>query len=77
MNESISSWSSNEFYEGKLVPHESVAKHTLLDIVAEGQDLSREEEEEGLPVITFVDTTGCDNMEEVTETSLPSTRIYI
>ena len=74
MNESISSWSSNAFYEGKLVAHESVANHTLLDIVAQDQGLSPEEEEEGLPVITFVDTTGCDNMEEVIKAFLPSTK---
>lgn len=34
MNRLVADWSSDEFYDGQLVSHDSVAEHTLADLVA-------------------------------------------
>ncbi|XP_064637243.1 DNA-binding protein SMUBP-2-like isoform X2 [Lineus longissimus] len=54
MNELIMQWSSEQLYNGKLVAHESVAKHLLSDL-PEVED----SEETRLPLL-LIDTAGCD-----------------
>ena len=51
MNKIIMGWSNKEFYDSKLVAHESVQSHTLQQIY-DGVD-----EEDA--VILMIDTAGC------------------
>ncbi len=55
MNETIMGYSSQVFYESKLIAHESVAQHLLFDIDAP---------------LAFVDTAGCGYEEKVEGTSI-------
>ena len=59
MHSVICSWASNELYDGRLVPADSVASHTLDDLPnVRSSDTTRE------PVI-FIDTAGCDCEEDL------------
>eukprot|EP00939_MAST-03C_sp_MAST-3C-sp1_P000821 g821.t1 len=58
MHRKISSFASTEMYDGKLVAHESVSDRTLEDLLP----MSRRR-----PVLTFVDTSGFDGFEEVSD----------
>ena len=71
MNEEIMQWSSNEFYEGKLVAHESVKDHLLVDL----EGVSQEEVEVETPLLV-IDTANCE-MEEVQLESEESTETHI
>lgn len=76
MNEMISTWASEEMYEGKLLSHESNAHHTLRDLSSvvqrTGDESSAVTEEQGGDeesdlrdvVMMLVDTAGCDMEEE-------------
>ena len=68
MNEAIMKWSSDEFYESRLVAHESVADHDLGGLRGVAARLEaggggEEEEELSRCVLHMVDTTGCDLFE--------------
>ncbi len=79
MNESIMNWSSEEMYNGKITAHDSVAGHTLHDLVESSASLeaapgggggigTKNEEDDGvLPVLLLIDTAGCDGCEETLE----------
>eukprot|EP01027_Heterolobosea_sp_BB2_P010775 GEZU01015771.1.p1 GENE.GEZU01015771.1~~GEZU01015771.1.p1 ORF type:complete len:457 (-),score=170.22 GEZU01015771.1:61-1431(-) len=64
MNELIMRWSSDEFYEGKLVAHDSVKDHLLSDLP--GVDSS---EDETVTPLLLIDTAGCDFNENQTADS--------
>ncbi|KAL9652671.1 hypothetical protein ABK040_003974 [Willaertia magna] len=67
MNEEIMQWSSNEFYEGKLLPHDSVKNILLCDIAGVSQD-----EAEVLTPLLMIDTANL-GMDEVQLDSEDST----
>ncbi|CAF3459853.1 unnamed protein product [Rotaria sp. Silwood1] len=63
MNEAIMSWSSNEFYEGKLIADESVKSHLLKDLSnISKRDSECEIDDENLSQcpLFLIDTTGYD-----------------
>jgi ATP-dependent RNA/DNA helicase IGHMBP2 len=53
MHQDISQWSSDEFYKGKLVPHDSVKDHLLTDLP------SIEETDETVCPLMMIDTAQC------------------
>ena len=62
MHRLISDWSSNELYGGKLRPHESVAEHTLGDLIAEGEggdENDDDDDDDVLAPLLLLDTSGC------------------
>lgn len=61
MHQDIMSWSSQEFYQGKLEAHPSVAQHCLCDLA------EVEENEASLPILVLVDTAGFEYREAVGE----------
>nr|CAG4712081.1 unnamed protein product [Naegleria fowleri] len=71
MNEEIMNWSSNEFYEGKLIAHDSVKSHLLCDLEGASQD-----EAETLTPLFMIDTANCD-MEESQVDAEESTESHI
>jgi len=58
MNKLISAWASKESYHGALMSHESVAEHTLSELVNEQSELT------SLPVALLLDTSGGNFIEE-------------
>lgn len=72
MNTQIMDWSSNALYEGRVGAHDSVAQHTLADLVSEragggkaGAAAAAAVQEQ--PVLLLVDTAGCGFEEEAEE----------
>mmetsp|Transcript_10358 Transcript_10358/g.31675 ORF Transcript_10358/g.31675 Transcript_10358/m.31675 type:complete len:697 (-) Transcript_10358:2161-4251(-) len=61
MHEYISTWSSEAMYQGRLVPHESVAKRILA-----GLDNVQSTEDTTIPVL-LIDTTGCNYDETIAD----------
>ncbi|KAK2176747.1 hypothetical protein NP493_643g04012 [Ridgeia piscesae] len=57
MNDRIMQWSSDQLYDGKLVAHESVAKHLLRDLTGVS-----ETEDTAIPLL-LIDTAGCHQRE--------------
>ncbi|CAF1241513.1 unnamed protein product [Rotaria sp. Silwood1] len=63
MNEAIMSWSSNEFYEGKLIADESVKSHLLKDlsnILKRDSECEIDDENLSQCPLFLIDTTGYD-----------------
>ena len=65
MHETIGEFSSYEFYEGELVPHDSVQHHTLADLVTTTSDSSITEDLWFLEPVEFIDTAGASYDEEL------------
>eukprot|EP00188_Purpureofilum_apyrenoidigerum_P000114 Plantae.Rhodophyta-Purpureofilum_apyrenoidigerum.ctg10408.p1 GENE.Plantae.Rhodophyta-Purpureofilum_apyrenoidigerum.ctg10408~~Plantae.Rhodophyta-Purpureofilum_apyrenoidigerum.ctg10408.p1 ORF type:complete len:698 (+),score=125.79 Plantae.Rhodophyta-Purpureofilum_apyrenoidigerum.ctg10408:140-2233(+) len=61
MHEVISDWSSQATYQGRLVPHESVAKRTLAEL-----ENVQSTEDTTVPVL-LIDTNGCNYDESVAD----------
>lgn len=59
MNEAIMNWSSRHFYQGKLTADSSVASRLLKDFLPP--------DENTVEPLVFIDTTGCDMFELVTQ----------
>ena len=64
MNEKIMMWSSQQFYEGRLVADALVKDHKLTDL--EGVETTEDTEQ---PVV-FIDTSGCNLEESVAEDNI-------
>lgn len=61
MNGDICRWASDELYGGRLVPHASVASHTLAELG------HVEDTEDTEATLLLIDTTGCDCEEDAPE----------
>lgn len=66
MNNLIMQWSSKEFYNSKLEAHETVANHTLWDLVSSSETLSFLEDfpDRGAPLL-LIDTADCPGYNEM------------
>ena len=64
MHADIASFPSDELYESALISHESVAAHTLRDILPpleeQGPEGAKDEEDLDIPPVVFYDTAGCE-----------------
>lgn len=64
MHADICGWASGALYGGALRPHASVARHTLAQLLPPARLERDEGDQETLPVLYLIDTTGCDGFEE-------------
>lgn len=64
MHESIMRFSSDQFYCGELIAHDSVREHQLVDLPAVNEQTAIEAGQGGLPVLEFWDTAGAEWAEE-------------
>mmetsp|Transcript_9656 Transcript_9656/g.35382 ORF Transcript_9656/g.35382 Transcript_9656/m.35382 type:complete len:730 (+) Transcript_9656:147-2336(+) len=67
MNAQIMQWASDELYEGKLVAHPTVSQRHLQELEGIVEGAKGDAESASAPVLLYIDTSGCEDMEEEVE----------
>ena len=78
MHADIASFPSDELYDSALISHDSVAAHTLRDILPpldeQGPDGAKDNEDLDIPPVIFYDTAGCEFYERSGSSDEPTTK---